>query len=77
MKPIMKKLVMKIFLTEFDAYGTTFAGPNIIAETFEKADEAAAKNGLIIVGELDSIYVDESDITHGNVIPLKQDRVIH
>jgi len=68
---------MKIFLTEFDAYGTTFAGPNIIAETFEKADEAAAKNGLIVVGELDSIYVDINDNTHGNVIPLKSDRTIH
>jgi hypothetical protein len=68
---------MKIFLTDFDAYGATFAGPNIIAETFEKADEAAAKNGLIVVGELDSIYVDESDTAHGNVIPLKQDRTIH
>ena len=77
MKPIMKKSVMKIFLTEFDAYGATFAGPNIIAETFEKADAAAAKNGLNIVGELDSIYVDADDNTHGNVIPLKQDRVIH
>jgi len=68
---------MKIFLTEFDVYGATFAGPNIIAETFEKADEAAAKNGLIIVGELDSIYVDANDNAHGNVIPLKQNRVIH
>lgn len=68
---------MKIFLTEFDAYGATFAGPNIIAETFEKADEAAAKNGLIVVGELDSIYVDESDTAHGNVIPLKSDRTLH
>jgi len=68
---------MKIFLTEFDAYGTTFAGPNIIAETFEKADEAAAKNGLIVVGELDSIYVDINDNTHGNYIPLEKDRVIH
>jgi len=71
------KVIMKIFLTEFDAYGTTFAGPNIIAETFEKADEAAAKNGLIVVGELDSIYVDESDNAHGNVIPFKGDRTIH
>jgi hypothetical protein len=68
---------MKIFLTEFDAYGTKFAGPNIIAETFEKADEAAAKNGLIVVGELDSIYVDESDVAHGNYIPLEKNRVIH
>ena len=70
-------LIMKIFLTEFDAYGTTFAGPNIIAETFEKADEAAAKNGLIVVGELDSIYVDEFSTAHGNVIPLKSDRTLH
>ena len=68
---------MKIFLTEFDAYGATFAGPNIIAETFEKADEAAAKNGLIVVGELDSIYVDANDNAHGNVIPLKSDRTLH
>jgi phage terminase small subunit len=49
----------------------------VIAETFEKADEAAAKNGLIVVGELDSIYVDESDTAHGNVIPLKEDRTVH
>jgi hypothetical protein len=68
---------MKIFLTEFDAYGTTFTGPNIIAETFEKADEAAAKNGLIIVGELDSIYVDANDNAHGNIIPLEDKRTIH
>lgn len=71
------KVIMKIFLTEFDAYGTTFAGPNIVAETFEKADAAAMKNGLIIVGELDSIYVDANDTTHGNYIPLEDNRTIH
>ena len=29
---------MKIFLTEIEAYGTTFAGPNIIASSFEQAE---------------------------------------
>ena len=38
---------MKIFLTEIEAYGTTFAGPNIIASTFEEAEQAAAQNHLV------------------------------
>ena len=50
---------MKIFLTEIEAYGTTFAGPNIVASSFEVAELAAAQNNLIVVGELDSIYVDK------------------
>ena len=59
---------MKIFLTEIEAYGTTFAGPNIIASTYEKAEEAAAQNYLVVVGELDSIYVnDELEKEYFNV----------
>ena len=50
---------MKIFLTEMEAYGTTFAGPNIVASSYEKAEIAAAQNHLVVVGELDSIYVDD------------------
>lgn len=69
---------MKIFLTQIEAYGTTFAGPNIVAKTFEQADEAAAKNGLVVVGELDSIYVDEElEQQHVNTIPQEDDRTIH
>jgi hypothetical protein len=41
---------MKIFLTEIEAYGTTFAGPNIIASTIERAEQAATHNGLVVVG---------------------------
>ena len=51
---------MKIFLTEIEAYGTTFAGPNIVASSYEKADLAAAQHHLVVVGELDSIYVDDN-----------------
>ena len=69
---------MKIFLTEIEAYGTTFAGPNIIASTYEKAEAAAAQNYLVVVGELDSIYVnDELEKEYLNTIPKKEDRIIH
>jgi len=68
---------MKIFLTEIDAYGTTFSGPNIIASTIEKAEEAATQNGLVVVGQLDSIYIDNSNSEHMNVLPNEKDRTIH
>ena len=69
---------MKIFLTEIEAYGTTFAGPNIIASTYEKAEEAAAQNHLVVVGELDSIYVnDELEKEYLNTFPKEEDRIIH
>ena len=69
---------MKIFLTEMEAYGTTFAGPNIIASTFEKAEQAAVQNHLVVVGELDSIYVDDKlEQEHLNTIPKEDDRKVH
>ena len=67
---------MKIFLTEIEAYGTTFAGPNIIASTFEKAELAAAQNHLVVVGELDSIYINDDD-EHINTLPKEEDRILH
>ena len=64
---------MKIFLTEIEAYGTTFAGPNIVASSYEKAELAAAQNHLVVVGELDSIYVDEElEKEYLNTIPKKR-----
>jgi len=52
--------IMKVFLTELTMRGRTYAGPNIIAEDIDLALEAAEQNGLILVGELDTIVVDES-----------------
>ena len=60
-----------------EAYGKTFAGPNIIAPTFETAEIAALKNNLVVVGELDSIYIDDSDIEHDNVVNLDDYRNLH
>ena len=69
---------MKIFLTEIEAYGTTFAGPNIVASSYEKAELAAAQNHLGVVGELDSIYVDDDlEKEYLNTIPKEEDRTIH
>ena len=68
---------MKIFLTEIEAYGTTFAGPNIVASSFEVAELAAAQNNLVVVGELDSIYVDKDSEKHLNTIPKTNERLVH
>lgn len=68
---------MKIFLTEIDVYGTTFAGPNIIASTVERAEQAATHNGLVVVGVLDSIYIDDSESEHMNMVGLNEDKIVH
>ena len=34
---------MKIYLTEMEVYGKVFAGPNIVAPSFEKAEQAAKR----------------------------------
>lgn len=68
---------MKIFLTEIEAYGTTFAGPNIVASSFEQAELAAAQNHLVVVGELDSIYINDDDDEHINTLPKEEDRILH
>ena len=66
---------MKIFLTEIEAYGTTFTGPNIIAKNIEDAEEAATNNGIHVIGELDSIYIDNEAAQHMNL--LLTERTIH
>tara|TARA_R100001460_G_scaffold65361_1_gene105659 strand:- start:180 stop:380 length:201 start_codon:yes stop_codon:yes gene_type:complete len=49
---------MKIFLTEVEQDGKRYAGPNILAETWELAEEAAEFNNLILIGELQEIVAD-------------------
>ena len=48
---------MKIFLTEMTKDGKTFAGPNIVAESIEEAEDAAKSNGLILLGEFKEIFI--------------------
>ena len=49
---------MKIFLTEVEKEGKRYAGPNILVETWELAEEAATFNGLILIGEFQEIVAD-------------------
>ena len=46
---------LKIFLTEFRFKGTIHEGPNIVAESFEDAEEQAESYGVIVVGMLDGV----------------------
>tara|TARA_R100001480_G_scaffold96493_1_gene101441 strand:+ start:187 stop:387 length:201 start_codon:yes stop_codon:yes gene_type:complete len=62
---------MKVFLTEVEKEGKRYAGPNILAETWEFAEEAATLNDLILVGELQEIVVDSTvmDSLEQNIEP--------
>jgi hypothetical protein len=66
---------MKIFLTEFEMNNMRFPGPNIVAASWEVAEQAAADNNLILVGELDNICVDSTGSYSYKDLP--QERTIH
>ena len=71
---------MKIYLTEFIVNDITYAGPNIIAKDIESAEFAALENGLTIVGELNSLYVDKTikkAKSKNNVIPFPKPKTLH
>jgi hypothetical protein len=60
-----------------EVYGKVFAGPNIVAPSFEKAEQAAEQSGLIVVGELDSLVVNEDDTFYPSTIEPKDKRTVH
>ena len=66
---------MKIFLTEIEMNGSRFPGPNIVAVSWEVAEQAAVDNNLILVGELDNILVDSTGSYSYQDLP--QERTIH
>ena len=66
---------MKIFLTEFEMNNMRFPGPNIVAASWEVAEQAAIDNNLILVGELDNICVDSTGSYSYQDLP--QERTIH
>lgn len=67
---------MKIYLTELEIYGNVYAGPNIIAANLEQAEVAANKNGLVVVGELENIVVND-DVSYPTKIEPENKRTIH
>ena len=67
---------MKIYLTELEIYGNVYTGPNIIAANLEKAEVAANKNGLVVVGELENIVVND-DVSYPTKVETENKRTIH
>ena len=55
--------------------GSRFPGPNIVAVSWEVAEQAAIENNLVLVGELDNICVDVTGSYSYQGIP--QERTIH
>ena len=68
---------MKIYLTEMEVYGKVFAGPNIVAPSFEKAEQAAKQSCLIVVGELDTLVVSNDDTFYPSTIEPEHKRTVH
>jgi|TARA_B100001093_G_scaffold441752_1_gene443079 hypothetical protein len=68
---------MKIFLTEIEEKGKKYAGPNIVAENLEEAEEAAKANNLIVVGEFVELLVDNGLMHYLEEDMKNKDRVLH
>ena len=68
---------MKIYLTEMEIYGKVYAGPNIVASSFEKAEQAAEQSGLIVVGELDTLVVNDDDTWYPTTVDTENNRTVH
>ena len=67
---------MKIYLTELEIYGNVYTGPNIIAANLEQAEVASNKNGLVVVGELENIVVND-DVSYPTKVETENKRTIH
>ena len=67
---------MKIYLTEMEVYGKVFAGPNIVASSFEKADEAASQSGLTDWRTC-SLVVNDDDTWYPVTVDTETNRTVH
>lgn len=70
-------MTMKIFLTEIEEKGKKYAGPNIVAENLEEAEEAAKANNLIVVGEFVELLVDNGLMHYLEEEVHNKDKVLH
>ena len=68
---------MKIYLTEMEEYGQKYAGPNILAETLQEAEEAAKANGLILLGEFVEIVTERGLMHYIEPEDFNKEKVLH
>jgi|TARA_R100001460_G_scaffold82048_1_gene123027 hypothetical protein len=57
--------------------GKKYAGPNIVAENLEEAEEAAKANNLIVIGEFVELMVDNGLMHYLEEDLQNKDRVLH
>ena len=68
---------MKIYLTEMEQHGKRYAGPNIVAENLQEAEEAAEANGLILLGEFVEIVTEKGLMHYIEPEDFNKEKVLH
>ena len=68
---------MKIYLTEMQEHGKKNAGPNILAENLQEAEEAAEANGLILLGEFVEIVTEKGLMHYIEPEDFNKEKVLH
>jgi hypothetical protein len=68
---------MKIYLTEMEEHGKKYAGPNILAETLQEAEEAAEANGLTLLGEFVEIVTERGLMHYIEPEDFNREKVLH
>ena len=60
-----------------EEHGQKYAGPNILAETLQEAEEAAKANGLILLGEFVEIVTERGLMNYIEPEDFNKEKVLH
>ena len=60
-----------------EEHGQKYAGPNILAETLQEAEEAAKANGLILLGEFVEIVTEKGLMHYVEPEDFNKEKVLH
>ena len=60
-----------------EEHGQKYAGPNILAETLQEAEEAAEANGLILLGEFVEIVTERGLMHYIEPEDFNKEKVLH
>ena len=60
-----------------EEHGQKYAGPNILAENLQEAEEAAKANGLILLGEFVEIVTERGLMHYIEPEDFNKEKVLH
>ena len=60
-----------------EEHGKKYAGPNILAENLQEAEEAAEANGLILLGEFVEIVTERGLMHYVEPEDFNKEKVLH